>query len=110
MSPPVMAMNSALSNGPMPGRLRMAFAWRCSRSRLSTRASISAISSSSVITSFASLTTVAADSFSPGTAVCWDSAAAIAVAATAAELRTLRFFSQAVRRLVAIRLIPVGVW
>ena len=58
---------------------------------------------SRAITSPARLATMAAASCSPGTTVCWASAASMAVAATASALRTLRFPNQAASRAAPAR-------
>lgn len=98
ISPPVQAMNSAPSYGPMPGMLRTTSAWRCSRNRAAIRASMSAISSSRARTVRARVFTTVAAVLSPATAVCWARAAATATSATAWAPWTLRFFSQVASR------------
>lgn len=74
------------------------------------KAPSSAISSSRAITPFASRSTIAATSVSPGSAVCRAWAASTTVFARAAALRTVRFFSQFSSRLAPARRRAAGVW
>ncbi|KOG53450.1 hypothetical protein ADK75_14860 [Streptomyces virginiae] len=90
--------------------LRTTSACGWSRNRPSIRPSVSEISSSRAIASLAGLATAAAAGFSPGTAVCWASAASTAVAATRLKLRTLRFFSRTASRFLPMPRRAPAVW